>query len=84
MRSGAQQEGWVPAETALVRTIRAAASDPQSVTADDISALRDVGWSDDDIVEALVMASHAAWTNTLAQALHLEDDLGTPEFAGYF
>ena len=39
---------------------------------------------DDEIVEALVMASHSAWTTMVAQALHLEDDLGTPEFAGYF
>jgi hypothetical protein len=30
------------------------------------------------------MASHSAWTTTVAQALRLEDDLGTPEFAGYF
>jgi hypothetical protein len=40
-------------------------------------------WSDDEIVEAPVMASHSAWTTTVAQVLHLEDDLGTPEFAGY-
>jgi hypothetical protein len=54
------------------------------VTPEDIAALQDAGWSDDEIVEALIMASHSAWTTTVAQALHLEDDLGTPEFAGYF
>jgi hypothetical protein len=52
------------------------------VTPDDIAALCHPYWSDDEIVEALVMASHSAWTTTVAQALHLEDDLGTPEFAG--
>ena len=30
------------------------------------------------------MASHSAWTTTVAQALRLEDDLGTPDFAGDF
>ena len=42
------------------------------------------GWTDAEIVEALIMASHSAWTTTVAQALHLEDDLAAPEFAGYF
>jgi uncharacterized peroxidase-related enzyme len=84
MRSGGQHDGWTSAETALVRVVRAAASDPRSVTQPDIDALRAAGWSDDEIVEALVMASHSAWTTTVAQALRLEDDLGTPEFGGYF
>jgi len=84
MRSGGQNDGWTAAETALVRVVRVAASEPRSVTPEDIAALRDAGWSDDEIVEALIMASHSAWTTTVAQALHLEDDLGTPEFAGYF
>jgi len=44
----------------------------------------DVGWSDDEIVEGLIMASHSAWTTTVVQALHLEEDLVTPEFTGYF
>ena len=30
------------------------------------------------------MACHAGWTNTVAQALYLEDDLAAPEFDGYF
>jgi alkylhydroperoxidase family enzyme len=76
--------GWTDAETALLQAVRAAASDPRSVMPEDIAALQDAGWSDDEIVEALIMASHSAWTTTVAQALHLEDDLGTPEFAGYF
>jgi uncharacterized peroxidase-related enzyme len=84
MRAGGQHDGWTSAETALVKVVRAAASDPRSVTQPDIDALRAAGWSDDEIVEALVMASHSAWTTTVAQALRLEDDLGTPEFAGYF
>jgi hypothetical protein len=54
------------------------------VTPEDIAALCHPYWSNDKIVEALVMASHSAWTTTVAQALHLEDDPGTPEFAGYF
>jgi uncharacterized peroxidase-related enzyme len=84
MRSGGRQDGWTEAETALVQLVRTAATDPRSVTAEDIAALRAAGWSDDEIIEALVMASHSAWTNTIAQALHLEEDLAAPEFAGYF
>jgi len=84
MRSGSRHDGWTDAETALVQAVRAAASNPWSVTPEHIAALRDAGWSDDEIVEALIMASHSAWTTTVAQALHLEDHLGTPDFAGYF
>jgi uncharacterized peroxidase-related enzyme len=84
MRSGGESDGWTAAETALVRVIRTAASAPQSVTQEDIDGLRAAGWSDDEIVEGLIMASHSAWTTTVAQALRLEDDLGTPEFSGYF
>jgi uncharacterized peroxidase-related enzyme len=84
MRGGEGTEGWSAAELELVRVVRAAAADPQSVTEQDIAALREVGWLDSEIVEGLVLASHAGWTNTVAQALHLEDDLRSPEFAGYF
>ncbi|MEV6605761.1 carboxymuconolactone decarboxylase family protein [Kutzneria sp. NPDC051319] len=84
MRGGEATDGWSDAELELVRVVRAAAADPASVTEADIAALRDAGWSDAEIVEGLVMASHAGWTNTVAQALHLEDDLYTPEFSGYF
>jgi uncharacterized peroxidase-related enzyme len=84
MRAGGEQDGWTPAETALVRLVRTAAADPGSVTPGGIDTVRDAGWSDDEVVEALVMASHSAWTTTVAQALRLEDDLGTPEFSGYF
>lgn len=84
MRAGGRAEGWTAAETALVRVVRAAAAAPRSVAQDDIAGLRDAGWSDDEVVEALIMACHSAWTTTIAQALHLEDDLDAPEFAGYF
>lgn len=67
-----------------MRVVRTAAAEPRPVTEQDIGALRDAGWSDSEIVEGLVLASHAAWTNTVAQALHLEDDLDQPEFSGYF
>jgi uncharacterized peroxidase-related enzyme len=84
MRGGVESEGWTDAELALVRVVRSAASVPESVTAEDFSTLRAAGWSDAEIVEGLIMACHAGWTNTVAQALHLEDDLATPEFDGYF
>jgi alkylhydroperoxidase family enzyme len=77
MRSGGRHDGWTDAETALVQTVGATTSDPRSVAPEDIAALCHPYWSDDEIVEALVMASHSA-TTTVAQALHLEDDLGTP------
>ena len=84
MRSGESTEAWTPAELALIEVVRLAASDPAAVTARQLADLRSAGWNDGQIVEALVMACHAGWTNTVAQALRLEDDLGTPEFAEYF
>jgi hypothetical protein len=70
MRSGGRHDGWTDAETALVQTVGATTSDPLSVAPEDIAALCHPYWSDDEIVEALVMASHSAWTTTVAQALH--------------
>ena len=84
MRSGEAIDGFSDADRGLVELVRKAASDPTSVGADDLDDARTLGWSDAEIVEALAMACHAAWTNTFAQGLRLEDDLDAPEFAAYF
>jgi AhpD family alkylhydroperoxidase len=84
MRSGQQAEGFSEADRGLVALARRAAANPSAVTAEDLDAARHLGWSDAEIIEALAMACHAAWTNTFAQGLRLEDDLIAPEFAAYF
>ena len=84
LRAGEVVDGLDPSEHALVLFVRQAASAPQTMTADDIDRLRQHGWTDAQIVEALAMACHAAYTTTLAQAMHLEWDIDGPEFDGYF
>ena len=84
MRSGQEAEGFSEADRGLVALVRKAAANPSAVTAEDLDAARHLGWSDAEIIEALAMACHAAWTNTFAQGLRLEDDLIAPEFAAYF
>jgi alkylhydroperoxidase family enzyme len=68
----------------VITLARKAAADPSDVTAEDLDAVRHLGWNDAEIIEALAMACHAGWTNTFAQGLRLEDDLIAPEFAAYF
>jgi hypothetical protein len=38
------------------------------------------GWSDPEIVEALTINMISAFTNTMAMALHLEDDVEDPDY----
>jgi uncharacterized peroxidase-related enzyme len=85
MRTGAETEGLDPDERALVVLAKKVADDSQPVTDDDIAAARRHGWSDDEILEAITAAAQSMWTNTIAQSLHLEDDV-TPEngFDEYF
>jgi len=85
MRTGAEAEGLDEAERALVLLAKTVADDSQAVTVEDIATARDHGWGDDEIVEAITAAAQSMWTNTVAQSLHLEDDV-TPEngFDGYF
>ena len=85
MRSGAETDGLPERERALVLMARTVADDAQQVTALEIAAVRDQGWGDDEIVEAITAAAQSMWTNTIAQSLHLEDDV-TPEngFDDYF
>jgi uncharacterized peroxidase-related enzyme len=84
MRNGEVVDGFSEADRGLVTLVRKAAAEPATITAEDLDATRQLGWSDAEIVEALAMGCHAGWTNTFAQGLRLEDDLATPEFAAYF
>ncbi len=78
MRTGQEVEGFSEADRGLVTLARKAAADPSAVTAEDLDAVRHLGWNDAEIIEALAMACHAGWTNTFAQGLRLEDDLIAP------
>ena len=85
MRRGEAVDGLDDREHALVLLIRKAASDADDITTEDLESVRAHGWEDDEIVEALSAASQAFWTNTLAQAMHLEDDVTEENgFDGYF
>jgi uncharacterized peroxidase-related enzyme len=85
MRTGSEADGLDERERALVVLAKRVADDDHQVAEADIAAVREHGWDDDDIVEAITAAAQSMWTNTIAQSLHLEDDV-TPEngFDDYF
>lgn len=80
LRQGDRVDGMDETELALVHLVRLAASDEASVEPSDIESARSVGWDDDSIVEALATAAQAFFTNTFAQATHLEDDIGDDDY----
>ena len=84
MRDGDATDGWSEKDRALVAYVRKATLEPANIAAEDLAALRDVGWTDAELVEATSMAAHAAWTTAIAQSFHLEHDIDGPEFDGYF
>lgn len=75
MRTGGEAEDLDDDEHVLVLLARKVVDDGQQVTRSDIDAAREHGWDDDEIVEAIVAAAQSMWTNTIAQSLHLEDDV---------
>ena len=85
MRRGEASDELDPREHALVLLARKAAADGETVTAEDIEAVRAYGWDDDSIVEALSAVAQAFFTNTFAQATRLEDDIDPSDgLDGYF
>ena len=64
----------MPPEQALVTFVRKIAVSPERTVPPDIDALCEAGWGLEEIIESIVMAMFAGFTNTLTSALHLEDD----------
>ncbi len=75
LRGGAGGHGLTGKEEALIRFARKLAADPRSASAADMEALRAVGLGNAEIVEALSIVMLSAFTNTMAQALKLDEDL---------
>lgn len=84
MRSGELTGGLTEAELALVRYVRKVAAGPSKVEQADVDELIRHGWDSAAIVEALSTALLSAFTNTLAQSMHFEEDLKPMGFEGYF
>lgn len=84
MRDGEASGGWSEKELAMIVHVRKAATEPTEIGQDDVDALKELGWSEQEIVEGTLMAAHAAFTTTLAQSMHLEVDAVGPDFDGYF
>ena len=85
MRRGEPVDDLDERERTLVLLVRKAANDAEDVTAEDVQRARGEGWDDDEIVEALSAASQSFFTNTFAQAMHIEDDVTEENgFDGYF
>jgi alkylhydroperoxidase family enzyme len=62
-------------EKALIKFVLKATKDPHGVTASDIDGLRGLGWSDQDIFDAVVHGARAVATNILFDAFKIELDL---------
>jgi AhpD family alkylhydroperoxidase len=85
MRRGEIIEGMDQEEHALVQLVRQAAMDGSEIRAEDIVNVREQGWDDESIVEALATVAQAYFTNTFAQAICLEDDIDPADGSdGYF
>lgn len=84
MRSGDFAEDLTAAEHALVKYARKVAAGPPKITQADIDDLKQHGWSNQEIVETLAIVLMSAFTNTLAQSMHFEDDLERLGMEGYF
>lgn len=85
MRRGEIVDGMDDREHALVQLVRRASDDHGEVTEEDIDSVREAGWDDDSIIEALATVAQAYYTNTFAQAMRLEEDIdAADEFDGYF
>lgn len=84
MRGGEDVAWMTGAELALVTYVRKVTADPTSVEPADIQILRDHGWDNAEIVEALSMALLAAFTNTLAMAMRFDEDIAPLGLSGYF
>lgn len=67
-------------ERALLRFVRLVTEGAYRVTADETQALREAGWSDPQIAEAVYITALFAFFNRVADAFGLEDPgYGMPE-----
>jgi|EndMetStandDraft_8_1072994.scaffolds.fasta_scaffold51707_2 uncharacterized peroxidase-related enzyme len=62
-------EGLSPREAALAAWARAVARSPSGTTADDVAALREAGWSDDEVFRATTFVALRAAFSTVNAAL---------------
>ncbi len=62
-----------PAERALLEFVRLLTVSSYRTTADDVNKLRDAGWSDSQIAEAVYITALFAFFNRVADAFGLED-----------
>lgn len=62
-----------PAERALLRFVKLVTEHAYRTTADDTQTLRDAGWTDAQIAEAVYITALFAFFNRVADAFGLED-----------
>lgn len=71
-------------QKAVVEFARQTANDPKRMTSDHIDALREVGFSDGDIVELLVLVSQAMGANAMADAMNVHASDHDQELDTYY
>ncbi len=63
-----------PAEKAMLRFVLAATADPHAVSSDDVQALRDLGYTDGDILDALNHGARQVGLDILINAFKVKND----------
>ncbi len=84
LREGKEAPGADKKQLALIRFGRKVAADPAQITDEDIRGLKEHGFEDSEIVEALSVVMLSALTNTFASALNIEEDVEPAVRREYF
>jgi uncharacterized peroxidase-related enzyme len=74
LAAGRDHEALVPAEQAMVRFARQVARDAACVTAADVSALRDLGYTDAEVFDIVATAAGRAFFTKVLDALGVQPD----------
>jgi len=72
-RRDIEHAAFTHAERALLRFVKLVTETAYRVTADETQALRDAGWTDPQIAEAVYITALFAFFNRVADAFGLED-----------
>ena len=64
----------IPAERGLLEFVKVVTIDARSTTDDHVVGLRDLGWSDEQVAEAVYVAAMFAFVNRIADAFGIEWD----------
>ena len=76
--AAAQAGGLSPARLAMLRYAEKLTLRPQDMLEEDVESLREVGWSDRDILEIAEVTAYYAYVNRIADGLGVELEDASP------